>query len=135
MRTSEQLIAEYQLVRKKRDENIVKYNMQLLNNTNKKRNKYPKLLSAKHKSYLSRAKSKQLEFTLTEEQFNELLVGNCEYCGQKKANGIDRIDSSQGYNLANSTSCCTKCNMMKYKYTREEFIKHVEKIYQYNAIK
>jgi hypothetical protein len=101
-----------------------------------------KRISKKHKE--------PLELSLNEwiEKVNE----NCFYCGlppydkhysySKKRyskgieednweifNGIDRIDSSQGYTLNNTVSCCNMCNRMKSDFSQEEFFKQIKLIY------
>lgn len=45
-----------------------------------------------------------------------------------KINGVDRIDSTKGYEKDNCISCCKMCNWMKLDYLPEEFLKHVEEI-------
>ena len=81
------------------------------------------------------------------EEFNSLIGKPCYYCGQAptihtsliersnksepmlKHNGIDRLDSSIGYELNNCVPCCFKCNHAKNTMTTSEFLKHIEKIY------
>jgi hypothetical protein len=46
----------------------------------------------------------------------------CYYCGEL-SKGIDRLDSTKGYEVENCVSCCEQCNYMKLDYTQEEFIK------------
>ena len=94
-------------------------------------------------SYKRGATKRNLEYSLTEEQFNKLIVGECFYCGDSLTNvvkgqgktsgdfhytGIDRIDSKKGYTENNSVSCCWICNNMKSNYKVEDFLKHVKKI-------
>lgn len=64
---------------------------------------------------------------LTEDQFEEISQRDCWYCGTsprqvKKSphgsgdyvyNGIDRVDSSRGYEANNVVSCCIVCNKAK----------------------
>lgn len=40
-------------------------------------------------------------------------------------NGIDRIDSSKGYEMCNVQPMCEKCNVAKSDYTQEEFEEHI----------
>ena len=66
--------------------------------------------------YKTSAQSKQLEFTITKGDFMDMVVLPCYYCGiiqSKGFNGIDRVDSKQGYKIDNIVSCCEMCNMMK----------------------
>lgn len=96
--------------------------------------------------YKKGAKKRNLVYNLTEEQFNELVTGDCFYCGSKLTNvikgqgktsgdfhytGIDRVDSSKGYTKENSVSCCWMCNNMKNNTDVNEFINHIKKIYNF----
>lgn len=79
-------------------------------------------------SYKMGAKKRSLEYTLTNEEFENLTKQNCYYCGNPPLrerkngeyangsyiyNGIDRVDNSKGYTLDNCVSCCFECNMRK----------------------
>ena len=87
-------------------------------------------------------------FSLTRDQFIELITGNCVYCGSPPSsivrargkyqtdfyhNGIDRIDNSVGYTPENSASCCSTCNLMKRGWSVDVFLKHVRKIASYRT--
>lgn len=96
-------------------------------------------------AYKSRAKSKGRVFPLTQEKFREITQNDCHYCGIEPRqvfaykyrgladestqpiadpyvyNGIDRIDSSLGYQESNCIACCSFCNLAKLDYTKEEF--------------
>lgn len=88
-------------------------------------------------------KDKCFEFTL--EQFEALSLGDCTYCGTPPMNkyrqklikghnilpynGIDRMDSSEGYTLNNCVSCCPTCNTMKNSLSYEAFITHIKLLY------
>lgn len=78
--------------------------------------------------YKSRAKGKGWEFSLMNEDFSNLLVSPCHYCGTDKAYGVDRIDSSKGYYPDNVLPCCKICNFMKKDYAYGFFIGHIQKI-------
>lgn len=78
--------------------------------------------------YKSNAKTRSLEFDLSLHYFNELLHSKCHYCGIPEANGVDRLDSNEGYKLGNVVACCKVCNWMKRDYSYEEFILHIKKI-------
>ena len=103
----------------------------ILPSPKKKRRVYNKELPIKYKSYLYRAEDKGLPFDLSIPEFEALLLLDCVYCGEPIANGVDRIDSSLGYTHINSVPCCTKCNMMKHRYSCEDFLTHVVKIYNH----
>ena len=103
-----------------------------------KRDKYnikdSKESSTLYRKYQYRANSKSLEFNLSKEQFNGLVSKDCTYCGISNSNTLDRIDSRKGYTIDNVTPCCLKCNMMKSKWTTNEFISHIRKIYHHTSI-
>lgn len=93
--------------------------------------------------YKSTAKAKNREFSLTQEQFKELVTKPCFYCNSLPereaytsikddfilANGIDRVDSSKGYTIENCVPCCITCNKAKTDTDKEEFILWVKKVY------
>ncbi len=87
------------------------------------------------------------DFDLTKEEFRKIVYGKCHYCGESpgniftyshsgettKYNGIDRVDSSEGYTLDNCVSCCWRCNAAKNNMTVSEFRNWIEKVYiQFN---
>ena len=97
-------------------------------------------------NYITGAKNRNLEFLLSDEQFDKLIFSNCYFCGSEpreyqsdlhfnktdisfKRNGIDRLDSSKGYTYENTVSCCAKCNLMKMTLHSNEFKEHIIKIY------
>jgi len=47
-------------------------------------------------------------------------------------NGIDRLDSKSGYTKKNSVTCCKYCNTAKNTMSREDFIRFIKRIYDYN---
>lgn len=69
-------------------------------------------------------------FNLTFEQFSEIVVRPCEYCGSEKSLGVDRVDSSIGYEIENCVPCCRICNVMKNSLSVEDFLDHIKKIFE-----
>ena len=87
-------------------------------------------------------------------KFIEISMQKCNYCGianSNKAydrtklktkreistnfilfNGIDRVDSSKGYVEDNVVSCCKYCNTAKNTMSRDEFLKWIKRVYEYN---
>ena len=77
--------------------------------------------------YKANAKRTGRIWTLTAEDFRTITSGHCSYCGSAPSRtfryhkvkgthictGIDRVDSTKGYTLENSVSCCFPCNRMK----------------------
>ena len=82
------------------------------------------------KSYLDRARKKNLQFELTKRDFETLQNRNCEYCNTRPMNGIDRINNDKGYTHDNSVPCCTLCNYMKRDESKETFVEKAIKIYK-----
>ena len=86
------------------------------------------------RSYKYNADKRGYSFELTFEEFKNLVISNCYYCGDKPSNvyyknyynapynGIDRIDNSIGYKMSNVVSCCKTCNISKNNKTYDEFI-------------
>jgi len=102
--------------------------------------------NAKYNSYKTRAKrhKKNLVFELTKQEFKDIIVKPCHYCGCEgqegflpkkktngvfKSNGIDRVDSSIGYTKTNCVPCCSVCNKMKLEMPYEVFLAQVQRIY------
>ncbi len=101
--------------------------------------------------YKSSAKDRSLCFELSDEEFHSIVTQPCSYCGALPeerifrkgrtgecsafVNGIDRINSSEGYTLANVVPCCIKCNRMKLDYSTKDFIDHISKIYNFIKVK
>lgn len=96
-----------------------------------------------YSNYRGGAKIRNLVFTLKREDFSKLIFDDCYYCGcppdktiNNKAlngsifyNGIDRLDSSEGYTRSNCVSCCKKCNYAKRDMSYDDFIELVCQIY------
>lgn len=89
--------------------------------------------------YKESSRKRGFSFSLTEEEFFELLAAPCVYCGRSntrrvrdnvggggfECNGIDRIDSERGYETGNVEPCCWTCNDAKGKQDRDEFRLHL----------
>lgn len=90
--------------------------------------------------YQRNARTRGLIFSLSKSSFAKLIFGPCHYCGviggttTKTAwsvkrgelratvnNGVDRVDSSQGYTDENCVSACKICNLAKSSLSTEEF--------------
>lgn len=95
--------------------------------------------------YRSGARQRGIEWNLSEKEFKSLIKGNCYYCGEMPSrhqsvsyrndyelvNGIDRIDSSEGYSKNNCVPCCNTCNLMKNTLPKEVFLNKVSQIYNH----
>ena len=88
-------------------------------------------MDSQYSVYKVTSTSKQLSFEITKGDFMEMVVNECYYCGiiqEKGFNGIDRLDSSEGYIMSNCVSCCQMCNYMKGCLGPTIFINRVEHI-------
>lgn len=77
--------------------------------------------------YQKGAQVRGIYWNLTPEQLDELMQGDCFYCGAKPQqrnrqrgsagaflyNGIDRLANHLGYFFENCVSCCGTCNIAK----------------------
>lgn len=93
--------------------------------------------------YKNGAKERNLEFSLTFEQFKYLIQQDCHYCGSIPCSnfktvgeerfvfsGIDRMINEIGYKKDNCVSCCFKCNHAKNKMSAESFFDWIKHIYK-----
>lgn len=115
----------------------------------------PVVASAKklYRDYLKRQKNSNLSFDM----FFELTRKTCYYCGCEPNqqcniyttstfrrsvdyvypesfiyNGLDRIDSSKGYDVDNVLTCCKTCNFMKHVLSQQEMFSKIIEIIKYH---
>ena len=83
--------------------------------------------------YYKSAKRRGYSFCLTREQFENIIMQPCWYCGSMPIprNGIDRQDNSKGYEIGNCVPCCTKCNLLKSDMSYEDFCLWITKVFNY----
>lgn len=91
-------------------------------------------------TYIKNAERREIEFHLTREEFISIIQQPCEYCGEYTnndfgLNGIDRINSSKGYEIDNVVPCCKVCNIMKHNFTLEYWQDKITKIYKHSILK
>jgi hypothetical protein len=100
--------------------------------------------TATYHKYRSWAKRAGREFTLTRDEFVQIIFSDCHYCGCPPAqvrnvkgkgkssvitmNGVDRKNNDVGYTPENCVSACKMCNFMKRAHSYEDFLAHVFKI-------
>ena len=90
--------------------------------------------------YRTSAELKQLEFTISFDEYKEIVKMPCHYCGiiqdrgTEQFNGIDRENNDVGYIMGNCVSCCKVCNYMKKSLTSEVFLNRIEHILTYNNL-
>ena len=78
-------------------------------------------------SYKIAAKKRNIDWGLTDEEFETFWQQPCSYCGDKiQTVGIDRLENDKGYYLENCTPCCSTCNTMKLAMTKTEFIEKIK---------
>jgi len=103
-----------------------------------KTSKYSKdnYLQTKYYRVKSNAKKRNIEFSISKEEFIKELNASskyCIYCGteyhntenknNRKQISVDRIDSSKGYIIGNIAVCCNLCNTLKLDiFTYEDMI-------------
>lgn len=92
------------------------------------------------KFYTRASKKRGLEWNLNENEFLGLTQMACFYCDSPPLNtiirqgktvfynGVDRINSDQGYIKENVVSCCGTCNRMKSDLPKAEFLNHIMRI-------
>lgn len=98
------------------------------------------------RTYRANARKKGLEFSLSEEEFRELTIGSCHYCGNRPEraatsgfdtgeyiyNGVDRRDNSKGYISGNVAACCWVCNHSKSDMSYESFVRHLDRLTEWH---
>lgn len=86
-------------------------------------------LNGRWQMYKNNAKRRNIDYNITIQDVAELWQKPCSYCGSEiETVGIDRKDSSLGYNKDNIVSCCGRCNEMKMNASTDDWISHMKKI-------
>jgi len=101
-----------------------------VNNQNKINN-----INLQYGVYSRSARDKNLDFEISQEDFDKIVKEPCHYCDviqERGFNGIDRMASSIGYVTDNCVSCCKTCNYMKCSLSVDVFLKRIEHILTYN---
>lgn len=94
-----------------------------------------------YKWFENQAKQRGIKFSLDRNDINKIIHQPCYYCGAEnsnthkykkiyeiKHNGIDRIDSSKGYEIGNVVSCCKTCNFAKNTMSQSEFYEWILRV-------
>lgn len=98
--------------------------------------------------YKKKAAKYKQAWELTDEQFFDLIVQPCHYCGSEPSsiqggfnttnshgaftyNGIDRVSGPLGYTMLNCVTCCGACNHAKFTMPYDMFKKWLTRAYQH----
>jgi len=73
-----------------------------------------------YKTYAKNANTRNIQFTLVEQDFSEMIAKPCYLCGLKGPSGIDRFNNQIGYVKENGKPCCGHCNLLKKDQRYEE---------------
>ena len=75
--------------------------------------------------YKRSARKRQLQWSLTDVQAEDLFCADCSYCGScpKVWCGIDRVDNDNGYTTSNCVPACATCNFMKHTLSFGDFVR------------
>jgi hypothetical protein len=97
--------------------------------------------------YKKGARSRNIPFELSFEDFIDVVTKPCVYCGRSETRkithnnrknlfngyfyctGVDRLDNKQGYTFENSVSCCWDCNNAKKDMSYDEFSNWIKLVY------
>lgn len=95
--------------------------------------------------YKYHALDRNLEFSLTLDDFKNIITQNCYYCGRSPQNvcklplnrefiynGIDRIENHIGYKNDNILPCCIICNRMKMDLNVFEFSNYIRSLVEHS---
>ncbi len=118
----------------KKDLNSLKKSRKGRSDAGTKRAKYDSHLPNQYRQYITSANKRSIKFELSVEEFEQVTAGTCVYCGSINKIGVDRIDSSDGYNINNVQPCCGMCNMMKFTHGEDVFLKHIAKIFRFRQL-
>lgn len=81
---------------------------------------------AAYHSHKSNAKRRGIPWDLSKEWFlAHIWDHQCAYSHHPADGGIDRIDSSKGYEPGNCVPCCFRCNSVKNDQTLGEMYQHI----------
>ncbi len=93
-------------------------------------------------AYKRAARLNNREFTLSQDEFLNIIKQPCFYCGSLPSqvwkyecntgnfahNGIDRVDNSRGYTPDNIVPCCKICNRSKGNMSQQEFYTWIKRL-------
>jgi len=95
---------------------------------------YQKLPKCRLATYKFNAKKNKREWSLTDNEFYELLKQPCYYTGRTDEMGVDRVNNSIGYTKENSVPCCASINYMKRAMSKDEFFQLCKEVVIHNHL-
>lgn len=102
---------------------------------NKHRDKYRFSVRAKLMETKHNARTRNIEWNVTDEHATERFKRPCAYCGKMAKegawNGIDRIDNTRGYEIDNCAPSCFRCNKAKGIMSLKEFFEMCRDVVAY----
>lgn len=119
---------------------------ELLNIAFERKDKQEQLFEYLFKDYRKNAIKRNLEFSLSDNDFKFLIFSNCIYCGEKPNqvrahskfsnknvyyNGIDRMNNTIGYTKDNCVPCCKMCNYAKRNISFKDYINWIHKSFNH----
>ena len=95
-----------------------------------------------YRSYQTGAATREQNFELSFQDFVTLCKCNCYLCNSEPiermqsiksgttilSNGLDRVDTTQGYTLSNVKPCCSVCNLLKRTMNLNDFLSQCQRI-------
>jgi len=84
----------------------------------------------------SNVKKRKRTWSITREQYYELVSKPCHYCSTSIANetgcGLDRLDNNGNYDVKNVVTCCGVCNSSRNEnFTSEEWMIGIQAILEF----
>ena len=77
----------------------------------------------RYNSYKRKASRRGLLFDMSFSDFKSLIGEACFYCASRSDGvGLDRVDGSQGYSMANVVPACGPCNMGRNTQLQKDFL-------------
>ena len=90
---------------------------------------------SRHNRYKNGAKQRGITFLLSVEEFSAFWQVDCHYCGGAIATiGLDRVDSSKGYEIGNVVPCCAMCNRIKLDHDLDALNDHMLRMLRHQGV-
>lgn len=81
-----------------------------------------------YKTYAKNANTRNIKFTLSEQDFAGIIIQPCYLCCIKGPSGIDRFNNALGYLKENCRPCCGHCNLLKKDQRYEDLIQCADQV-------